>query len=112
MFHIGHAEPTTIDHNVEAAAQWLDRTVPGWASRVNCLTLNICSGEYCVLGQVFRHIAVTAWHATFPLGTGINGYDYARQLMMVEGNGPILANPAFANNTYRGDWLKAIAARA
>lgn len=46
---------------VAYSANYLDRLEPGWAAKVNPLTLNLKSFKLCVLGQVFGNY-VTGLH--------------------------------------------------
>lgn len=42
-----------VAERVANGASLLDAKVPGWFSRINLSTLDICDGENCVLGQLF-----------------------------------------------------------
>lgn len=43
----------TIEESVALGAALLDERLPGWSEQVEIEELNMVSGAYCVLGQVF-----------------------------------------------------------
>lgn len=46
-----------VRDRVLAGVAFLDETVPDWRERINLDTLDVSSGQNCVLGQVFAHKA-------------------------------------------------------
>jgi len=47
------AQPdTSLDPRVQKGAEWLDRTIPGWADLINLKSFKISSSVCCVLGQI------------------------------------------------------------
>lgn len=99
------AAPDTDDAAVKVAhtARLLDHIAPGWARRINPVTLNLCSPYCCILGQVFG-----------------GEYSYADALQVASGyrvamdHFPELHSAplgVFSSNQYVPFWLTEAAAR-
>jgi hypothetical protein len=60
---------TTIRERIERGAAWLDEVKPEWRNLIDTETLDMHTGNACVLGQVFAVDAAVAGLS--------NGYSYA-----------------------------------
>lgn len=65
-----HGNPTAVE-----AAEWLDRSYPGWADKVNTTTLKMLNGKLCIGGQI--GVLWSRLNAEFDKETGVNSVAFA-----------------------------------
>jgi hypothetical protein len=69
-----------MDMSVEArvlrGAELLDEQYPGWIDKINLGTLNLRSGDNCVLGQVYKPDGISEgqWHFSSARGYNALGF--------------------------------------
>jgi len=66
-----------ITERVQAGVELLDSQVPGWDSRIDLDTLDICSESSCVIGQLFGRYdkglnALDLWGVRAPYELGFS----------------------------------------
>lgn len=50
-----------FEKRIAKGMQWLDENHPGWISKIDLATFNLCRGCHCVLGQLFPAKSVEGW---------------------------------------------------
>jgi hypothetical protein len=81
----------TLRERIEKGAAWLNKVKPEWRDLVDISDLDLASGFYCVLGQVFHDEAEEYGYA--------DGFDYAIGYVV-----PV--PPASAFNQNRAAWME------
>lgn len=95
-------EPDFARRQVNAAAAFLDRLEPRWIDKMNPVMLDLCSTQYCVLGQLYGdyHIGCRALERACVAQSG-----WAKFTL------PFDPQVFTANSVYRRHWLAYLAVR-